>query len=645
MESVESLVKTVKTGERPPGQKLAAFGEIVRRFQDMAYGCAYAILGDFHLAEDAAQEAFIAAYRGLHDLREPKAFGGWLRRIVLTQCSRMTRGRTIRTAPLDAAASVASDEPQPPEALEKRDMRDKVLAAVRALPEPQRMATTLFYINGYTTAEIAEFLEVPVTTVKKRLVTSRNRLKERMMKMVDETMKSFPLPDDFADVVVRRAASEEDLKRAAELLSYQGRKHPEQFASPDAAERAGIYVVGETDRVEGAGYFNETELGVGSTVLRAVRPYEMGGEAEGVPDPAFVRSFRGCFKLAREHGLHLAVVHGSMFDHAFCGFVPCFYYPVVTLPVAAAKRIVTHATMEKADDEQAERARLAYLRDPYVPKMSAFIGGGVPHAVTEDGEVTGYARVVRNYVPAEHFMMPFGHVCDVTVQTREAALAVIRLAAELGEKVGDEEVCFMQSHMTMLTQTMLSLGGTYVLRKSCDQAGLDAEMVAIIDLAGLTRDLQGEFQSRLESSPVGDAAFSMEMAGMTVGFVVRSGRLDIVDKKQKVHRKLPRWIVTRLVMGYYSGDDVLTMGPLPWDRSDGKTPDDPKLDNRPLELPHREAALFRALFPKLWPTSLPDPDVWPWVIGKPHPKYQGEEHKTPEMKAQIDALRFPWMGC
>jgi len=232
-----------------------------------------------------------------------------------------------------------------------------------------------------------------------------------------------------------------------------------------------------------------------------------------------------------------------------------------------------------------------------------------------------------------------------TVQTREAALAVIRLAAELGEKVGDEEVCFMQSHMTMLTQTMLSLGGTYVLRKSCDQAGLDAEMVAIIDLAGLTRDLQGEFQSRLESSPVGDAAFSMEMAGMTVGFVVRSGRLDIVDKKQKVHRKLPRWIVTRLVMGYYSGDDVLTMGPLPWDRSDGKTPDDPKLDNRPLELPHREAALFRALFPKLWPTSLPDPDVWPWVIGKPHPKYQGEEHKTPEMKAQIDALRFPWMGC
>ena len=90
--------------------------------------------------------------------------------------------------------------------------------------------------------------------------------------------------------------------------------------------------------------------------------------------------------------------------------------------------------------------------------------------------------------------------------------------------------------------------------------------------------------------------------------------------------------------------DVLAMGPIPWDRGDGRAPDDVKLDGRPLELPEAEVALLAALFPKLWPVSWPDPDVWPWVIGQPGPRYQHEEGKTPEMKAAIDALRFPWLG-
>ena len=86
------------------------------------------------------------------------------------------------------------------------------------------------------------------------------------------------------------------------------------------------------------------------------------------------------------------------------------------------------------------------------------------------------------------------------------------------------------------------------------------------------------------------------------------------------------------------------MGPIPWDRSDGKTPDKLELDNQPIDLPESEAVLFAALFPKLWPVSWPDPDVWPWVIGKEHPRYQHEEAKTREMKALIDSLQFPWLG-
>ena len=73
---------------------IAAFGLIVQRFQDMAYGCAYTVLGDFHQAQDAAQEAFLAAFAQLPKLRQPKAFPGWFRQIVLSQCHRLTRRRT-----------------------------------------------------------------------------------------------------------------------------------------------------------------------------------------------------------------------------------------------------------------------------------------------------------------------------------------------------------------------------------------------------------------------------------------------------------------------------------------------------------------------------------------------------------------------
>ena len=200
MEELTSLVVRAQGGD------LDAYGAIVRRFQDMAYGYGYSMLGDFHLAEDAAQEAFIQAYRDLPTLREPAAFPGWFRRIVFKHCDRLTRGKHISTVPLDAVVEMASREPGPDQLAEEQEMKDKVLEAIQSLPENEGMVTMLFYINGYSQNEIAEFLEVPVSTVKNRLHTSRKRLKERIIAMVDETLKSYALPGDFADVVVRMVA-------------------------------------------------------------------------------------------------------------------------------------------------------------------------------------------------------------------------------------------------------------------------------------------------------------------------------------------------------------------------------------------------------------------------------------------------------
>ena len=89
--------------------------------------------------------------------------------------------------PLEVAIEMPSDEKSPLETAEKHELTERVLVEIRGLPEKQRVATTLFYINGYSQNEIADFLEIPVATVKKRLQYSRKRLKERMIDNVSST--------------------------------------------------------------------------------------------------------------------------------------------------------------------------------------------------------------------------------------------------------------------------------------------------------------------------------------------------------------------------------------------------------------------------------------------------------------------------
>ncbi len=169
-------------------ERLAAFGELVERFSGMACGYAYAALGDFHLAEDAAQEAFVSAFQRIDTLQDPAAFAGWLRRLVTTACSRATRRRQVPRTPLATVGEIASSGPEPPKAVEAAEMREQVLRAIGQLPPHEREATTLFYINGYSQQEVAAFLEVPVSTVKNRLHAARGRLKERMLPMVKDTL-------------------------------------------------------------------------------------------------------------------------------------------------------------------------------------------------------------------------------------------------------------------------------------------------------------------------------------------------------------------------------------------------------------------------------------------------------------------------
>lgn len=186
----------------------AAAGELVRRFQDMAYATAFAYLGDHHRAEDAAQEAFLTAFQDLPKLREPAAFPGWFRQIVRGACGRLTRGRAPDPLSLESAAAIADGAPTPDRLAEARELGGHVHAALRTLPEHERLATILYYIGDYTQAEVATFLGVPVTTVKKRLYAARQRLRARLLDMVQgELRERRPSREDRFAATVQLVAA------------------------------------------------------------------------------------------------------------------------------------------------------------------------------------------------------------------------------------------------------------------------------------------------------------------------------------------------------------------------------------------------------------------------------------------------------
>ena len=176
---------------------LDAYSEIVSRFQDMAVGYAYSQLGDFHLAEDAAQEAFLQAYLDLEKLREPAAFPGWFRRIVFKQCDRVRRRKQLHAVPLDEGFEIGTDDKNPAEQLDSHDTRLELSLAIRHLPEAERAVTTLFYISQFTQREIAAFLEVPESKVNNRLHSARKRLKKELINMAQGNLQQQrPSKDD-----------------------------------------------------------------------------------------------------------------------------------------------------------------------------------------------------------------------------------------------------------------------------------------------------------------------------------------------------------------------------------------------------------------------------------------------------------------
>jgi len=150
-----------------------AFGKLFRTYYPAVLAGAWARLRNYADAEDAAQETFIEAWRRLPRLRNPAKFPGWLRRITVGCCGRILRRPQPVTVETEIMSNLESAEPGPASLAQRHENRALLAQALDRLSKAHRETLVLF-IGGYSHKEIAQLLEVPVGTVKRRLHDSKS---------------------------------------------------------------------------------------------------------------------------------------------------------------------------------------------------------------------------------------------------------------------------------------------------------------------------------------------------------------------------------------------------------------------------------------------------------------------------------------
>jgi RNA polymerase sigma-70 factor (ECF subfamily) len=173
--SDEALVALAARGDE------SALAELYDRTAPQALGLARRVLRDERLAEDAVQEAFLGVWRSAASFVPDRASArSWVLTLVHRRAVDIVRRRERRRAePLDeTTVDPQVGGPTPHEAAWLRLERERVQDALRHLSDPQREAIELAYFGGFTQAELADRLGVPLGTIKSRMFTGLARLRD-----------------------------------------------------------------------------------------------------------------------------------------------------------------------------------------------------------------------------------------------------------------------------------------------------------------------------------------------------------------------------------------------------------------------------------------------------------------------------------
>jgi RNA polymerase sigma-70 factor (ECF subfamily) len=170
-EAVEQLVRQAQRGDA------RAFSALIARYERSVLAVAYAAVGDSDRAADAAQEAFLRAWRKLEMLKEPQCFGNWL--LGIARNVALDAGRKLRRQPAEPLAD--QDVPtkaDPLKAMHQREQSDRIAAALQQLDDLSRSAIVLRYYENLSSREIGQLIGLSPAAVDMRLMRARQQLKQ-----------------------------------------------------------------------------------------------------------------------------------------------------------------------------------------------------------------------------------------------------------------------------------------------------------------------------------------------------------------------------------------------------------------------------------------------------------------------------------
>jgi len=179
-----SLVQAAKKGD------VGAFGELVKRYDRNVFRIALHITQNREDAEDVVQDAFLKAYENLEQFQGQSKFYTWLVRIAVNEAlMKLRRRRPERMVSLDQEVQTEEDSmprevadwsPNPEQLYNQAELRDILGKTIQGLPPSFRTVFVLRDVEGLSTEETAQALELSVPAVKSRLLRARLQLRERL---------------------------------------------------------------------------------------------------------------------------------------------------------------------------------------------------------------------------------------------------------------------------------------------------------------------------------------------------------------------------------------------------------------------------------------------------------------------------------
>lgn len=207
MKDVE-LIQQILDGDH------AAFTTLVEKYQKGLHALIWQKIGDFHIAQEITQDAFLKAYQRLETLKDHKMFSGWLYVIATRLCTDWLRKNHLPIQSLETVDTKEVDQVSYNQYVEEQRKIDEdesrrllVRKLLNKLPESERTVMTLHYLGEMTCESISKFLGVSQNTIKSRLNRARNRLKKDE-NLIIENLSSFKLPTHMTNNIMKKVKNQ-----------------------------------------------------------------------------------------------------------------------------------------------------------------------------------------------------------------------------------------------------------------------------------------------------------------------------------------------------------------------------------------------------------------------------------------------------